>query len=51
MILHYKTLEWSLKVNEDIEKLVFGMTPFPSLKNALQNEECCGYHGCFTNTL
>jgi phosphoglycolate phosphatase-like HAD superfamily hydrolase len=31
-----KTLEWSLKVNEDIEKLVFGITPFPFVKECLE---------------
>ena len=30
-----KTLEWSLKVNEDIEKMVFGITPFPFVKECL----------------
>jgi phosphoglycolate phosphatase-like HAD superfamily hydrolase len=30
-----KTLEWSLKVNEDIEKMVFGITPFPYVKECL----------------
>jgi phosphoglycolate phosphatase-like HAD superfamily hydrolase len=29
------TLEWSLKVNEDIEKMVFGITPFPFVKECL----------------
>jgi len=29
------TLEWSLKVNEDIEKMVFGITPFPYVKDCL----------------
>jgi len=29
------TLEWSLKVNEDIEKMVFGITPFPYVKESL----------------
>ena len=31
-----KTLEWSLKVNEDIEKLVFGITPFPFVRECLE---------------
>jgi len=31
-----KTLEWSLKVNEDIEKMVFGITPFPFVKECLE---------------
>jgi phosphoglycolate phosphatase-like HAD superfamily hydrolase len=31
-----RTLEWSLKVNEDIEKLVFGITPFPFVKECLE---------------
>jgi phosphoglycolate phosphatase-like HAD superfamily hydrolase len=31
-----QTLEWSLKVNEDIEKLVFGITPFPFVKECLE---------------
>ncbi|MCU0363738.1 MAG: HAD family hydrolase [Bacteroidales bacterium] len=31
-----KTLEWSLKVNEDIEKMVFGITPFPFVKDCLE---------------
>lgn len=31
-----KTLEWSLKVNEDIEKMVFGITPFPFVKESLE---------------
>ncbi len=31
-----QTLEWSLKVNEDIEKLVFGITPFPYVKECLE---------------
>jgi phosphoglycolate phosphatase-like HAD superfamily hydrolase len=31
-----QTLEWSLKVNEDIEKMVFGMTPFPFVKECLE---------------
>jgi phosphoglycolate phosphatase-like HAD superfamily hydrolase len=30
-----RTLEWSLKVNEDIEKLVFGISPFPFVKDCL----------------
>ncbi len=30
------TLEWSLKVNEDIANLVFGITPFPFVKESLQ---------------
>jgi len=29
------TLEWSLRVNEDIEKMVFGITPFPYVKESL----------------
>ena len=29
------TLDWSLKVNEDIEKMVFGITPFPFVKECL----------------
>jgi phosphoglycolate phosphatase-like HAD superfamily hydrolase len=31
-----KTLEWSLKVNEDIQDLVFGITPFPYVKESLE---------------
>jgi phosphoglycolate phosphatase-like HAD superfamily hydrolase len=31
-----KTLEWSMKVNEDIEKMVFGITPFPYVKECLE---------------
>ena len=31
-----QTLEWSLKVNEDIEKMVFGITPFPFVKDCLE---------------
>ena len=30
------TLEWSLKVNEDIAELVFGITPFPFVKECLE---------------
>jgi phosphoglycolate phosphatase-like HAD superfamily hydrolase len=30
-----RTLEWSLKVNEDIANLVFGITPFPFVKDCL----------------
>lgn len=30
-----QTLEWSLKVNEDIGKMVFGITPFPFVKECL----------------
>jgi phosphoglycolate phosphatase-like HAD superfamily hydrolase len=30
-----RTLEWSLKVNEDIAGLVFGITPFPFVKESL----------------
>lgn len=30
------TLEWSLRVNEDIEKMVFGITPFPFVKECLE---------------
>jgi phosphoglycolate phosphatase-like HAD superfamily hydrolase len=30
------TLEWSLKVNEEIEKMVFGITPFPFVKECLE---------------
>ena len=30
------TLEWSLKVNEEIEKMVFGITPFPFVKQCLE---------------
>jgi phosphoglycolate phosphatase-like HAD superfamily hydrolase len=31
-----QTLEWSLKVNEDIEKMVFGITPFPFVRECLE---------------
>ncbi len=31
-----RTLEWSLKVNEDIQKMVFGITPFPFVKVSLE---------------
>jgi len=31
-----QTLEWSLKVNEDIEKTVFGITPFPFVRECLE---------------
>jgi phosphoglycolate phosphatase-like HAD superfamily hydrolase len=31
-----QTLEWSMKVNDDIEKLVFGITPFPFVKECLE---------------
>jgi phosphoglycolate phosphatase-like HAD superfamily hydrolase len=31
-----QTLEWSLKVNEDIAALVFGITPFPFVKESLE---------------
>jgi phosphoglycolate phosphatase-like HAD superfamily hydrolase len=31
-----QTLEWSLKVNEDIASLVFGITPFPFVKECLE---------------
>ncbi|TAL69110.1 MAG: HAD family hydrolase [Bacteroidetes bacterium] len=31
-----QTLEWSLKVNEDIEKIVFGIAPFPFVKECLE---------------
>lgn len=31
-----QTLEWSLKVNEDIERMVFGITPFPWVKECLE---------------
>jgi len=31
-----QTLEWSLKVNEDIEKMVFGISPFPFVKECLE---------------
>jgi phosphoglycolate phosphatase-like HAD superfamily hydrolase len=34
-----RTLEWSLKVNEDIEKLVFGISPFPFVKECLEKIE------------
>jgi phosphoglycolate phosphatase-like HAD superfamily hydrolase len=30
-----QTLEWSLKVNDDIAKMVFGITPFPFVKECL----------------
>jgi len=30
------TLEWSLKVNEDIEKMVFGIAPFPYVEECLE---------------
>jgi phosphoglycolate phosphatase-like HAD superfamily hydrolase len=30
-----RTLEWSLKVNEDIEKMVSGITPFPMVEACL----------------
>jgi phosphoglycolate phosphatase-like HAD superfamily hydrolase len=30
-----KTLEWSLKVNEDIANMVFGITPFPFVRECL----------------
>jgi phosphoglycolate phosphatase-like HAD superfamily hydrolase len=30
-----QTLEWSLKVNEDIEKMVFGINPFPYVRECL----------------
>jgi phosphoglycolate phosphatase-like HAD superfamily hydrolase len=29
-------LEWSLKVNEDIEKMVYGISPFPFVKECLE---------------
>jgi len=31
-----QTLEWSLKVNEDIAELVFGINPFPFVKECLE---------------
>jgi len=31
-----QTLEWSLKVNEDIAQMVFGITPFPFVKDCLE---------------
>jgi phosphoglycolate phosphatase-like HAD superfamily hydrolase len=31
-----RTLEWSLKVNEDIASLVFGITPFPFVRECLE---------------
>ena len=31
-----QTLEWSLKVNEDIANMVFGITPFPFVKECLE---------------
>jgi phosphoglycolate phosphatase-like HAD superfamily hydrolase len=31
-----QTLEWSLKVNEDIENMVFGIAPFPFVKECLE---------------
>jgi phosphoglycolate phosphatase-like HAD superfamily hydrolase len=31
-----RTLEWSLKVNEDIANLVFGITPFPFVTECLE---------------
>jgi phosphoglycolate phosphatase-like HAD superfamily hydrolase len=31
-----KTLEWSLKVNEDIENMVFGIAPFPFVAECLE---------------
>jgi phosphoglycolate phosphatase-like HAD superfamily hydrolase len=31
-----RTLEWSLRVNEDIEKMVSGITPFPYVVECLQ---------------
>jgi phosphoglycolate phosphatase-like HAD superfamily hydrolase len=31
-----KTLDWSLKVNEDIANMVFGITPFPFVKDCLE---------------
>ncbi len=31
-----QTLEWSMKVNEDIAKMVFGITPFPFVKECLE---------------
>ena len=31
-----RTLDWSMKVNEDIEKMVFGITPFPFVKECLE---------------
>ncbi len=31
-----QTLEWSLKVNEDIEKMVSGITPFPFVRECLE---------------
>jgi phosphoglycolate phosphatase-like HAD superfamily hydrolase len=31
-----KTLAWSLKVNEDIAELVFGITPFPFVRECLE---------------
>lgn len=30
------TLEWSLKVNEDIGKMVFGISPFPFVRESLE---------------
>jgi phosphoglycolate phosphatase-like HAD superfamily hydrolase len=31
-----RTLEWSLKVNEDIGQMVFGISPFPYVKECLE---------------
>ena len=31
-----QTLEWSLKVNEDIARMVFGITPFPYVRECLE---------------
>ena len=31
-----KTLAWSLRVNEDIAKMVYGITPFPFVKECLE---------------
>jgi phosphoglycolate phosphatase-like HAD superfamily hydrolase len=31
-----QTLEWSLKVNKDIENMVYGITPFPFVKDCLE---------------
>lgn len=30
-----QTLEWSMKVNEDIEKMIFGINPFPYVRECL----------------
>ena len=46
-----RTYAWSLKVNQDIGEMVYGMPPFPFVKESLEKMMTQSrYHGSFPNT-